>query len=254
MKSFICNECGRIVIERSRKDQIQCPDCRNTMKLLDDEIAPLVIALNRKGYLTQSSCAGHVGVVGYDESAKLSFPSEEKDYVSPSTPMYENTAHITFLASTNGLNFTPDWQKVDEFDEPLDVTLQALHHLFADMNEEKKFVINLHSSDDDDYVISIYNECEKLRHVKDADPTKYATRTTIHIQVKCGNEFLSPDPYHMKNCVNRAIQKLLIYVNDHLDPAGQTDYVNWSRFPQLYDSEPHPNFGGTPKVYGINIQ
>lgn len=67
---YICLYCGDTW--GGKRDAI-CPSClKDTLIEVDENIALIVLALNKKGYKTWNSCAGHL----YDSSGYIMFDSK----------------------------------------------------------------------------------------------------------------------------------------------------------------------------------
>ena len=79
----LCPKCGEIY-NRKVDDVFYCKGCRCLTILVDELIEPIIFLLNRKGYITISSCSGHVnnpsGHIWFDDEYKL--PEFDESYPS----------------------------------------------------------------------------------------------------------------------------------------------------------------------------
>lgn len=82
MSLYLCPDCGNVYDDRNFKPtyigqyEYCCPkaDCRGRMFQVDELILPVIIELNKKGYITSYCCSGHVyeecpsGYISFDDS------------------------------------------------------------------------------------------------------------------------------------------------------------------------------------------
>lgn len=241
MRSFICKDCNHIeLIGRydTHGQAIGCPDCRGIMTQLDDEIAPIITSLNRKGYLTTVSCGSHIGLIPGNVKGSCNIE-------------FENTAYIGFVPVKYGYHFNVDHTKVNDEGDPIITFHQTLHQFFDSINDEKKLAINLWNCDSD-VMVRVRNDMYNLVHRQDEHRT--ATQAFIFISAFDGKVGRNADPYTMKNALNTVMKLILTYVNDHMSMCGEgTDYALWGKDPSLCISRQHPNFVDSAGSNGINI-
>lgn len=248
MKTYLCPSCNEMThLEFSEKlyhMRFECPECRMTMYPIDDDIAPIVKALNDKGYPVMSACSGHIG---------FGNPFEHYENGEPViTPVFENTAHITFLPAKENYYFIVDYLKTTLQGELLPAVEQVLCAIFDGINSEQKTFIKFLDPSKKIF-ITISNHIEIARYYQNASDEAICAR--IDIKVENVNPTELENPYQMKIAMDYALSILYDYVNDHVQNSRRkTEYVKWAKHDTLCSKEEHPNFTSTSHEHGYIIQ
>ena len=208
------------------------------MVALDDEIAPLIAILNHKGYMTHSSCAGHVGMIGDPEKGE------------PSEPIYENSAFVSFVPVIGNYQFNviKEEGERDLYEEA------GFRKLFESFAKEEKVSLNFWNHDCT-ILVTIHTNMNILEHYQNS--ALVAKQAEMYIIAKrARNEMLTDedsDPYAIKNAVNRILRKLYEYANRYLEDNGKTEYARWGMNPALYRSFDHPKYANKKFEYKDTI-